>query len=237
MTEPTRNPFTGYISVSQTPDEDPNKRAYLHQPSLVVPSYPGYDANTADLKITILSDARLASTEKKKKKFRFISLLGGFINHDTNVPGITFLVHTSRFSCFEVIRQKVCTRTSARLQVVNVAQPWPRTIKCLTFDMGSITPLIFDRVVEWVYTNDYSGAYANAEDLNLSDSIGDQDDRLDKKLAAAGIVLGGPELVELAIRKMRDRMQAKSEAAADAENRPLAEARENTKQEEQVKKK
>ncbi|EPS35897.1 hypothetical protein H072_10624 [Dactylellina haptotyla CBS 200.50] len=175
---------------------------------LIIPCYPSYDRGTADLKITVHLLATDSTPPKKKMKHKSLTRLLDVLSNPKELS-VTFLLHFSKFYEFGTFHNAIgkCERNSDPSGLPCPCYPCPGKIKCLTIipsETGELTNQTFDKVVEWAYTGDYLPTVAKCR-FGMGQTL--EDEMLDKRIAAAGMLLGCDPLLVLAIEKLRERME------------------------------
>ncbi|KAK6362589.1 hypothetical protein TWF730_000046 [Orbilia blumenaviensis] len=187
---------------------------------LKVPDYPEYDVNTADLKVIVyekwfeLEDASgIPSSFRRIMRNNSLSVLFDPITKP-ELPKVTYLLHHEKFPIFIANADTIETATigGAKFQLENITGTPISAGRIKRFEIvpssnGQLSPKVFDLVVECAYTGNYkSGPYVDDGKVNR------ENDALDKKVAAAALFMGEATLLEVAIQKLRIRMeQAASE--------------------------
>ncbi|KAF3916556.1 hypothetical protein ABW20_dc0102482 [Dactylellina cionopaga] len=204
------------VRLFHYPDEKLADLQAFGSAGLIVPCYPSYDRDTADLKVTVYLEPKhpIALQEKKKMRNQSLSILLDALSKPLE-PTVTYLLHSSHFRAFEALQKRLYTfgKTSndnSNDTNDNPLHPWPGKIKCLAVvpsQSGDLSPQIFDRIVEWAYTGDYLSSSTSPDGKIVITGK-----ELDKKIGAVGITLVCPPLLEIAVRKLRDRMDSEADA-------------------------
>ncbi|KAK6532139.1 hypothetical protein TWF694_003299 [Orbilia ellipsospora] len=176
---------------------------------LTIPSFPNYNRDTADLKITLYLEPGpnlpFNPTDKRRPPNNSIINLINALNKE-KTKKVTYLVHTSKFRALDEFRTMLFNINKNGKENLKGGNGKVKCIAVTPSDRGDLAKHIFDRVVEWCYTSDYRPNKTTVDEYGKLD-IG-ADEILDKKMCAAGILLGCMPLLEYGMMNLRERMDA-----------------------------
>lgn len=124
------------------------------------------------------------------------------------LPKVVYLLHHERFPIFIANADTIETATigGGTFQLENttgipIAAGRIKRFKIVPSSNGNLAPEVFNPVIEWVCTGNYTGTpYSFDEKANEESTL------LDKKVAIASLLMGEEDLLVIAIQKLRVRM-------------------------------